>query len=131
MAAKDASLSLRFPAVWWTVGWLLVAGVCIGSLLPGTALPNLFIGDKWQHAGAYFLLMIWFGGLSERGRHFVVAAILLVLGFGLDSIQGGMVSRRFDLADVAANGVGIILGLILTRSVLAGWCHRVERLLLA
>jgi len=113
------------------LGWLLVAGVCVGSLLPGTSLPSFHVQDKVLHAGSYFLLMIWFAGLYERKRHIFIAAVLALLGLGLDALQSGVSTRSFDLLDVAANTGGILVGWIVSVSLLEGWCQRVERSLFA
>lgn len=113
------------------LGWLLVAGVCAGSLLPGSSMPSFRVGDKLLHAGSYFLLMIWFAGLYERKRHVLIAVVLVVLGFALDVLQGSVSRRTFDMLDVAANAGGIAVGWIVSVSLLEGWCQRIERRLFA
>lgn len=124
-------LPLRYPWAWTAFGWLLVAAVVAGSLLPGHRLPAVFLQDKLVHAGSYFLLMIWFAGLYERRRHVYIALFLLALGLSLDLVQSRMSTRSFEMLDIAANGVGILAGFVLARVLLAGWCQRVERLLFA
>jgi VanZ family protein len=124
-------LPLRFPWLWMALGWLLVAGVCAGSLLPGSSMPAFRVGDKLVHAGSYFLLMIWFAGLYERRRHVFIALVLVVLGFALDALQGTVSRRTFDLLDVAANAGGIAVGWLVSVSLLEGWCQRIERRLFA
>jgi VanZ family protein len=126
--ADDSMPKLRFPWVWWAPGWLLVIGVCVGSLLPSRMLPDIFdFDDKLRHAGAYLLLMVWFGGIVDRDKHLILAAALVLLGIALDTLQLGVPSRTFSLSDVAANLVGIAAGLALLWFRLAGWCQRVER----
>lgn len=122
-------LPLRFPWIWWSLGWLLVAGVSVSSLLPSAWVPDISPRDKLVHAGTYCLLMIWFSGLYRRDRHWMIALLLFGLGFALDVAQSASSSRSFDMADVAANAGGIILGLALSRLVFEGWCRRVEQLL--
>jgi VanZ family protein len=124
-------LTLRFPWLWWALGWLLVAGVTVGSLIPGTWLPTFSLRDKVVHAGTYCLLMIWFSGLYRRERHWIIALLLIALGFLLDLAQAPSATRSFDLADVAANAGGILLGLVLARYIFEGWCRRVEQLFIA
>jgi hypothetical protein len=124
-------LPLKFRWAWWSLGWLLVAGVCAGSLIPGEHMPTISVSDKLLHGGAYLLLMVWFGGLYRRGRHIWIAAALMMLGFSLDSLQGVVTSRNFDLFDIGANGGGILLGWLLSATLLEGWCHRIERLFVA
>jgi VanZ family protein len=124
-------LPLRYPRLWVAVGWLLVAAVVVGSLVPGPALRAVSWNDKVTHAGSYFLLMVWFAGLYGRRRHIWIALGLLALGLALDSLQLTTKTRHFDLRDVAANGFGILAGLTLSVWLLEGWCQRIERLLLA
>ena len=132
MSRRLGGAPLRLRWLWWSLGVLLVVGVCVGSLLPGEiVIVPLSVGDKWLHAGSYLLLMVWFGGIYHTRRHLAVAGVLFALGLVLDILQGTVRSRTFDLLDVAANAVGILVGLVLARSLLAGWCHRVERLILA
>jgi VanZ family protein len=106
---------------------MLVVGVVVGSLVPGQMLRAVSIGDKLQHAGAYFLLMVWFAGLYRRGLHPIIAAVLLLLGIALDMLQGTTRTRSFDLKDIAADAVGIAVGLVLSYWLLEGWCQRLER----
>ena len=122
---------LKFPRLWWTLGWLLVAGVCFGSLMPGDAVDLRDFNDKQVHAFTYGVLMLWFSGLFVRSRNLlIVAGALLLLGAGLDVAQGVATrTRSFDLWDIAANTGGILVGLILARLFFAGWCGRVERLI--
>lgn len=124
-------LRLRFPWLWMTLGWLLVAAVCVGSLVPARMLAEITVSDKLEHAGSYFVLMVWFAGMYERRRHLGIALVLAVLGLGLDLLQLTTATRQFDLTDVAANAAGILLGLGLSLSLLAGWCQRVEKRLFA
>lgn len=121
-------LPLRFPWVWWALGWTLVAGVCFGSLMPSTWIPGGFtVRDKILHAGAYLVLMLWFSGIYARRRHWIIALLLFILGFALDFAQAGSATRTFDLRDVAANAGGILLGFALAWFLFEGWCRRVEQ----
>jgi VanZ family protein len=94
-------------------------------------MVNLAPSDKLLHAGSYFILMLWFAGLYPRERYALIAFLLLALGLALDLAQGFSSSRVFDMRDVAANAGGIIIGLLLARLVIGGWCQRVEQLFLS
>jgi VanZ family protein len=124
-------LNLRYPWLWVTLGWFLVLGVCVGSLVPGDRLPTVSISDKLVHAGSYFLLMIWFAGLYGRKHHTWIALVLVLLGIALDVAQTGTETRSFELRDILANFLGVLLGLGLSLWLLAGWCQRLEQRLLA
>ena len=124
-------LSLRFAKLWFSLGWLLVAGVIVGSLMPGPAVPEVGVDDKVMHAASYFLLMVWFAGLYRRDRYLTIAAALAGLGIGLDTLQVLTATRSFDWYDVAMNCAGVVAGLALSFSLLGGWCQRVEQRLLS
>jgi VanZ family protein len=124
-------LPLRFPKLWSALGWLLIAAVVVGSLVPGPALQQVPFDDKVMHAGTYFVLMVWFAGFYRRGFYPWIAAVLLALGVGLDLLQLLTETRSFDWYDVAMNTAGISVGLALSFLLVGGWCERVERRLLS
>jgi VanZ family protein len=126
-------LPLRFPKLWSLLGWLFVVSVIVGSLIPGPALEAVAVdvNDKVMHASAYFVLMVWFAGFYTRTAYPLIAAVLLVLGIGLDLLQGLTETRTFDWYDVAMNSAGVIVGLAASLSLLGGWCQRVEQRLLS
>jgi VanZ family protein len=124
-------LPLRYPRFWLALGWLLVAGVILGSLLPGPFIQEITpsVNDKLMHFTAYFVLMSWFAGLYPRAKHVRVGLALLALGAALDILQGVATrTRSFELLDIAADAVGIVAALLLSNWFLEGWCLRVERL---
>lgn len=124
-------LPLRFPKLWSALGWLLVASVIVGSLIPGPALQAVNVDDKVMHGAAYFVLMVWFAGFYTRTVYPLIAAVLLLLGIGLDVLQGLTETRSFDWYDVAMNGAGVLVGLAASLFLLGGWCQRVEQRLLS
>lgn len=123
-------LPLRYPKLWLALGWLLVVGVAVGSLVPGDMLEAITLSDKLMHAGSYFLLMVWFGGLYPKRLHPLVGAVLLALGIALDLLQGLTETRSLDLRDMLADLGGIVAGLALSMTWLEGWCQWLERRLL-
>ncbi|HET7925570.1 MAG TPA: VanZ family protein [Rhodanobacteraceae bacterium] len=124
-------LPLRFPKLWTAVAWLLTAGVIVGSLLPNDVVAAIHIRDKVLHAGSYFVLMVSFAGLYRRGLYPLLAVLLVVLGVSLDLLQLLTETRSFDWKDVAMNTAGIAAGLVLSWSLLGGWCQRIEQRLLS
>ena len=124
-------LPLRYPTFWSGLGWLLVASVIIGSLIPGPALDVVEVDDKVMHSTAYFVLMVWFAGVYPRTAYPLIAGVLLVLGLSLDLLQRLTETRSFDWYDVAMNCTGVLVGLALSLLLLGGWCQRVEQRLLS
>ena len=104
---------------------LVVVGA---SLMPARAVEVLFgtLNDKIEHAAAYAGLMAWFGGMFRRGSQLWVCLALVVLGGGLELLQGLTPTRTPDVLDLAADTVGVLIGLALSVTVLSRWCQRIE-----
>jgi VanZ family protein len=80
------------------------------------------------HFSSYFLLTIWFCGLYDKRRNYIViAAVLIGLGALLDLLQGATSTRHFDIYDILANTIGVLLGFVLALVLVGGWCQTVER----
>jgi VanZ family protein len=123
-------LPLRYPRLWLLLGWLLVFVVVGASLMPAKAVGMLFgtINDKIEHIGAYAGLMAWFGGMFRRPSQLKVGVALVMLGGGLELLQGLTPTRTPDILDLAADAVGVLIGLALSMTVLTRWCERIEKL---
>ena len=120
-------LDLRFRWLWLGFGCLLVAAVCIGSLLPARDF-GIVLNDKILHFVSYFVLTVWFSGLSGRRAHYLlIALVVIALGAALDLMQSATATRYFELFDILANAIGALVGLVLSVIVLGGWCSTVER----
>lgn len=105
--------ALRWPVLWQSTGWLLVAMVVYLSLaadLP--ALPGEG-SDKVGHLIAYAVMMFWFTQIYSRSRTRIAFAIgLTLLGVGLEFLQRHTGYRTFEYADMLADAVGVVLGWI-------------------
>ena len=120
-------LPLRHPRVWLLIGWAMVALAVIGSLMPVAHLPPAGVNDKIQHSGAYAALALWFAGIYPRSRYAVIAGALFLLGLAIEGAQGVMhVGRHADYRDIAANALGIGVGISLALIWLGGWAQRLE-----
>lgn len=123
-------LSLRFPRLWLGLGWLAVALAIFVSLAPISKLPQPpNVSDKVEHFVAYLLLAVWFGGIYERGRYWIIGLGLGVMGVLIEFAQGAMqYGRQADILDVLANCSGVLAGLLLCWLGLGAWVQWVEAL---
>ncbi len=124
---------LRYSILWLTFGWFAVAAVIVLSLiaLPGPLQLAFPYADKLQHFMAYALLMGWFVQLFQNRWMLLAHALFLVgAGVALEYAQQHT-GRFFDYADMLANGIGVLCGLLLLltpwHSLLLRWERRFLR----
>jgi len=112
--------ALNLKIFWYSLGWLLLATIVYLSLTPHPPQPLNFDGvDKVEHIIAYTALMAWFSQLQLNYRQRLRNAILfIVLGIGVEIVQGMGGVRQFEYADMLANCSGVVIGWLL--SVLLG-----------
>jgi VanZ family protein len=92
-------------------GWLYAAAIVFFSLAPRPPQIGVEYGDKLGHLLSYGLLMFWFCFLY-RNRYTRLAYGIgwVALGVALEFAQGATGYRSFELADMAANSLGVLLG---------------------
>jgi VanZ family protein len=120
-------LDLRYRPFWIAASAVLVLGVVWGSLQTalGGEVPQGF--DKVEHFSTYMFLAVWFTGLFARRRWWTVVVALLALGASMEAGQYIMrAGRTADFHDMAANTVGVAVGLLLAVLLTGGWAQRIE-----
>lgn len=122
--------ALRWPYLWLGIGWLLVVTVVTLSLLPGRDLPDVPWSDKLSHFVAYGALGGWYALIfRSRGKRIRSVIGLMLLGAGLELVQGWGGYRHAEWADMGANAVGVILGSLLVTYLCPDLLVRIESLL--
>ena len=92
-------------------GWLYAAAIVFLSLAPKPPDPGFPYGDKLGHLAAYAALMFWFCWLYRRRRVQLAYGVGWVgMGIALEFAQAATGYRNFELADMAANSLGVLLG---------------------
>ena len=120
------SADLAFPRLWQAIGWVMVLVVVFGTLMSDPPeLPPVLGVDKVLHGLAYAGLMWWFRQAFARRPAWVI--FLLGLGAVLELCQGGVRGRGFEYGDMAANGAGVIIGLIVARTAAGTIVTRFDR----
>lgn len=115
----------RYSPFWFLLGWLGVGLVVYLSLTSTPIRTTLLYGDKLGHLLAYALLMGWFVQIYQRRGWLVAHALfLLLLGVSIEFLQE-LNGRYFEYADMAANGLGVLLGAL---TVLTPWRDLLLRL---
>ena len=113
---------LRFKWIWLSLGLALLCSIVVLSLVNLAPVNGLLLQDKVMHMLAYGLLMGWF---AQIYRHPVARGVLVValviIGVGLEYLQGMVSHRQFDVMDMVANTSGVLLAWLLSYT----WLGRV------
>lgn len=98
----------------WFISMAFVARL---SLMPAVDMPQLFPGaDKIAHCLAYgWLAVLPFFGFEKMRAAFVGAVLMLPYGIILELAQEHVPGREFSFGDIAADGVGVFLGMVAAR----------------
>jgi len=129
-AAAQRAPQLRLAALWWVIGWVLVAFITYSTLAPAQYVPDIHLWDKLEHATAFFGLTLWFGGLIRYRRYPLLALSMVIFGAAIEVAQGTMgFGRDMDVWDWVADCVGIAVAFFLLGIGLRHWASFLERLI--
>lgn len=124
----SALRNLRFARVWFAIGALIIAVTLYFSLKPGGPPGRFPYADKFYHAGAFFLIAIWFAGLLQRRTYLWLALALVMFGIGIEIAQYVMpYGRTAEAGDVIADVVGMTVGLLLAVMLRDSLFARIEK----
>jgi VanZ family protein len=102
-------------------GWLYAAAIVWLSLTPSPPQVDIANGDKLGHFLAYGVLMFWFGFLYRSARARMGYALLwIAMGVALEFAQRATGYRSFELADMAADMLGVLAGALAALSLPRG-----------
>ena len=123
------SNELRLARYWFALAYIMLLVFGILSLMPG---PDIGDSDKIAHFVGYAALSAWFCLIIEqRNSLWRILIGLISYGLLLELLQS-LTSYRFgDLADVVANSLGVITGLVFYFTPLRRILRKVDRWLLA
>lgn len=126
-------LALRYHRRWQIAGILVLSGVLLGTLIPAFWLwPDvsrvaLFAFDKWLHGITFVFLAVWFSGQYSRQKYVHIGIGLFLFGVLIEMCQRMVSYRTAELMDLAADTVGIVIGLGIALAGVGGWSLRIEQ----
>jgi VanZ family protein len=103
------------------IGWAWVLAVIYLSLTPSPPKVDLEGGDKLGHFLAYAVLAFWFCQFYFHKARAVYALGFVAMGIVLEFVQGALGYRSFELADMAANALGVAAGWAGAALLPLGW----------
>ena len=123
---------LKFPKLWLTIGFLMIAVVVYASLTPTPPqIASFPQSDKFVHFVTYLILMLWFAQIySLKTIHFLLFVGFVSMGIVLEFLQGMSEQRSFEYLDMLANSSGVLLGLILAKTPMGTCLLVLEKILM-
>ncbi len=122
--------TLRYYRFWLLLGFLLVVATLVVSLMPlqmGHGVPHQ---DKLLHMTGYGMLTLWFLQIVRNQRAlFLVPLAMMMLGIGIEVLQGVTQYRYPDRMDALANTLGCIGAAFLALTPARDTLLRLERYL--
>jgi len=119
---------LQYFPLWTFVGAAALAVLLYLCLEPAGQGGVFLIPDKLSHALGFFSLTVWFAALVERRLYLTVGLVMLTVGIAIEIAQDAMaLGRAAEFADVVADLIGIVLGLLLSLASRESWLARIEK----
>jgi VanZ family protein len=101
----------RMRAAWLALGWAMVLAVVWLSLTPSPPKVDFEQSDKLGHLLGYGTLMFWFSQLYVGPKTRIsYAAGFAAMGVALEFVQGQLGYRSYEVFDMYANSLGVLLG---------------------
>lgn len=108
----------KYPRIWLTIGSLLITMIVMLSLWPESPSPdNRPPLLNVPHVMAYLGLILWYSNIYRRKLHRIrLNALFFLMGICLELLQPISPGRTLALTDIAANGLGLLLGSCLAKA---------------
>ena len=101
---------MEYKPLWVFIGYMLIALVVYQTLTANPVSAGFDISDKLIHTVGYFVLMGWFVQIYHGKRQKLFWGLFFVaMGIGLEFLQDLTGVRFFEVSDMLANGLGVLL----------------------
>ena len=109
------NMHLKYKKLWLLIGFMLIAIVVYQTLTSSPINAGVQISDKFMHTVGYFILMGWFVQIYHcQPQRFFWGLFFIAMGIGMEFLQdlGGV--RFYEVNDMLANGLGVLIAWFLS-----------------
>jgi len=101
---------LKYKNLWLFIGYVLIAFVVYQTLTAHPVSAGVEISDKFLHTVGYFVMMGWFVQIYHSKRQkFYWAVFFIAMGITMEFLQDLSGVRFYEVNDMLANGLGVLL----------------------
>ncbi|MFT6068453.1 MAG: VanZ family protein [Bacteriovoracaceae bacterium] len=104
--------------MWWFFGYLGLAIILTGSLIPGDeGPPPIPHFDKVIHFTGYLIATFYFQQLTKNKKQYLIFILILAFSGIIELLQGLFPYRQSSLLDLLANALGGAMGTYLSLKI--------------
>ena len=114
-------VNLKYKNLWLLIGYMLIAFVVYQTLTSSPVSVSVKVSDKFLHTVGYFVLMGWFVQIfQQQQQRFLWALFFIGMGIAMEFLQdlGGV--RFYEVKDMLANGLGVLIAWALSVTKFSG-----------
>jgi VanZ family protein len=98
-------------AAWYGGAAAIITAIIYLSVTSNPLQLHVAQGDKLGHIAAYAVAAWWCAYMARsRSTRWTIAACLIALGVALEFVQLHLGYRTFELKDMAADAMGVVIG---------------------
>jgi VanZ family protein len=121
-------LKINIRKIWLIVGIAIIAFLWLVSLMPAPPYIGMPNEDKYAHLISYGGTMWWWAQLWPPWKKRLLLAVLLALmGVAIEFAQGATSWRSFDVMDMLANSIGVLVGWVVAMTPLGKLLEVIEK----
>lgn len=111
----------HYKYLWLAIGYAMIGYVIYESLTPDPVDFGMDISDKVYHATGYFGMMAWFCQIYASTKSRIGWGVYFIaMGIALEFLQGMGGVRDFEVNDMYADAIGVILAYLLSLTQFSG-----------
>jgi VanZ family protein len=108
---------LKYRSLWLFIGYTLIVILIYQTLTDSPVSVGVSVSDKFMHTVGYFILMGWFVQVfHSKKQRFLWAIFFIAMGISMEFLQGLGGVRFYEVKDMLANGLGVVIAWVLSHT---------------
>jgi VanZ family protein len=125
---ENSDFHLNYKWLWLVIGYGLVSFVIFQTLTTSPVSIDVPMADKYMHTVGYFILMGWFVQIYQQKKTRLFWGVFFIsMGISLEFLQDWGGVRFFEVFDMVANGLGVVIAWILSVTQFSKILQQVDR----
>jgi len=128
---KEHEFKLSYKKLWLIIGYSLILFVIYETLTSDPVSIGIPFSDKYMHTVGYFVLMGWFVQIYHQKKQRIFWGVFFItMGISLEFLQDWGGVRYFEVNDMLANSLGVVIAWLLSNTVFSNSLFIFEKLVI-